>query len=203
MNHNSNLDILRGLASSVVVWRHITGYSNDFDSHSRFPSFISSYNPPAHLCVLIFFILSGYVIQANTAKLANKNLIYQYVGKRLVRILPIYFLAITFTFLLTPDRYSLLEFLSNLFCFSVPMDNVMVVNSPVWSLQYELLYYFVFILFSYFNLNLRISLVLLMLTSGLLFLVYRVTFIHPLIISLLVGFVFWLFGASLAKIGSV
>ncbi len=196
MGHNKNLDILRGFAALIVLLCHINALSGRFDLiYGRLLSVY--YNFPASLAVLVFFILSGYVIGINTAPLTTGFLIKDYIKKRLVRILPIYFIAIIFTAML--GHYTWPTIFSNLFFVSVPLGNWMEENFPLWSLNFELIYYFVFIAFSYFQISLSKTIIALLVIIGLMFAFFHNKPIHPLIISYTVGFLFWITGAYLAQ----
>ena len=198
--HNANLDILRGTAAILVVLFHLVNiYGSDFDKHFT-PGNYLNYNFPGHLSVLVFFILSGYVIRANTSKLENKIAVKGYIRKRLTRILPIYIVAIVFTAMITYGKYSWTKILSNFFFISVPLDNVYVENGPVWSLNYELIYYFVFIIFSWFSINLVKSVKILFAFIAISFTLLHNSSMHPLIISYTIGFLFWITGAMLAEL---
>jgi peptidoglycan/LPS O-acetylase OafA/YrhL len=198
IKHNKNLDILRGVAALTVVLHHIVSYSNGFDKRYSLDSWLH-YNFPAHLAVLVFFILSGYVIRINTRPMQTGADIRTYLKKRLVRIYPIYLIAILFTCLISQE-HSIPKILSNVFLISVPLDNVMIEDAPLWSLQYEVLYYIVFIAFSYFKINLRNTIITLLSLIVLLFVAaHRVT-VPPLIASYLIGFLIWISGCAIAEL---
>ena len=196
MGHNRNLDILRGFAALIVLVCHFNALSGGFDAHyGRMLSVY--YNFPAGLAVLVFFILSGYVIGINTAPLSDGPLIKDYVKKRLVRIVPIYFIAIIFT--CTLGHHTWPQIFSNLFFVSVPIGNWMEENFPLWSLNFELIYYFAFIAFSYYQISLSKTIKALLIIIGLMFAFFHNKPIHPLIISYTIGFLFWITGAYLAQ----
>ncbi len=200
ISHDLNLDILRWIAALTVVFHHLTNSYNKTLFDKRF--FLGDYltlDMPGHLSVLVFFVLSGYVISRNTRQLTNKQEIAQYARKRLVRIFPIYIVAVLLVVAIKPGTYSLPVILSNLFCVSVPLDNVLNDNQPLWSLNYELLYYLVFIIISYFQISLRKLLYGLLVITALLFVTSKKIFFHPLIISYIIGFAYWIAGAMIAK----
>ena len=198
--HNRNLDILRGIAALVVVGFHlISCYPKAFDTHFELGNTVN-YNFPGHMSVLVFFILSGYVISINTKRLTDKKSISGYIRKRLTRILPIYFVALVFTIGITFGHYDWRVILSNLFFVSVPMDNVMIEDGPLWSLNYELIYYFVFIFFSYFNISMVKTVKVLAAVTAALFIFCHNWHIYPLVISYLIGFLFWATGAMIAEV---
>ncbi len=198
--HNRNLDILRGIAALVVVGFHlISCYPRAFDKNYEL-GHVVNYNFPGHMSVLVFFILSGYVIGINTKRLTDKKSITSYIRKRLTRILPIYFLAMLFTIALTWGSYSWQVILANLTFTSVPFDNVIIEDGPLWSLNYELIYYFVFIFFSYYNISLVKTVQVLAAALAIIFIFFHNVQIYPLVLSYLIGFLFWATGAMIAEI---
>ncbi len=198
--HNRNLDILRGVAALTVVGFHlISCYPKAFDKVFEIGPYIH-YNFPGHMSVLVFFILSGYVISINTPLLANKLLIKDYIRKRLTRIVPIYIIALLFTVAITWGQYDWKVILSNLFFVSVPFNNVISEDGPLWSLNYELIYYFVFILFSYFRISMVKTVKVLIIIIALMFVFFHNVKIYPLPVSYLIGFLFWATGAMIADI---
>ena len=200
--HNRNLDILRGVAALTVVLFHVIScYPTVFDKNFELGYFLN-YNFPGHMGVLVFFILSGYVIAVNNPSLPDRKSISRYIRKRLIRIVPIYFVAMVFTFAITYGRYDLRQMLSNFFFVSVPFDNVTMENGPLWSLNYELLYYFAFIFFAYYNISLVRTVKALIATIAVLFIFFHNVHIYPLVISYLIGFLFWCTGAMIATIGN-
>ncbi len=197
--HNRNLDILRGVAALVVVCFHlISCYPRAFDTKYELGHLLN-YNFPGHMSVLVFFILSGYVISINTKPLTDRKSILSYIKKRLIRIVPIYFIAILFTVAITWGAYDWRVVLCNFFFVSVPFDNVIIENGPLWSLNYELIYYFLFILFSYFRISFNITVKVLAAVIALLFAFFHNVKIYPLYISYLIGFLFWATGAMIAE----
>ncbi len=200
-SHNYNLDILRWIAAITVVFHHLTIHGDPFLFDKRY--FLGNYIPitfPGHLSVLVFFVLSGYVIGMNTKPLTDRHLIWDYTKKRLVRIFPIYLVIMIITCLFTYGRYSLSTVFLNLFCISVPFDKVIEQNDPIWSLNYELFYYFLFIFISCFRINVSLFFKLLLLILVALFVFTHKFLVHPLLISYFVGFIFWIAGAMLAKV---
>ena len=196
-----NLDILRGAAALIVVFHHLFIWAKCFDKSYWYWDYVN-YQFPGHLALLLFFILSGYVICYNHPVMNNRQMVTDYIRKRLVRILPIYFIAVLFCIAISWGHYSWGVMLSNLFFMSVPFDNVMTEGNPLWSVNYELLYYFVFIFFAWFNISLKKTLSFLLLLILALFLFFFHKKIPPLFISYLVGFIFWISGALIAKISS-
>ncbi len=198
--HNRNLDILRGIAALVVVGFHlISCYPRAFDKNYELGPVVN-YNFPGHMSVLVFFILSGYVISINTKRLTDRKSIKGYIRKRLTRIVPIYLLAMGFTIAITWGSYDWHVILSNLTFTSVPFDNVIIEDGPLWSLNYELIYYFVFIFFSFYNISMVKTVKVLAVTVALFFIFFHNVAVYPLVLSYLIGFLFWATGAMIAEI---
>ena len=160
------LDSFRGLAGAVVVFHHIyTRFSYLYIDkepallHSIF-TFISNLNVEA---VLFFFVLSGFSIRLSLRKglPVTKELFNEYVYRRLKRILPLYYVAILFTLasgfiihsIYINDDFSIKNLLGNIFflqCSNSYKGNWFAPygdNGPLWSLPFEMFYYFFFPVF--------------------------------------------------------
>lgn len=160
MQRIKTLDSCRGLAAVVVVFHHIyTRFQSLFEG---FPGwlqktfvFISDLNVQA---VLFFFFLSGFSICLSVKDVlpVSKNSFNNYTYRRLKRILPLYYFSIVFTLvcglisgdLLMNDDFSIRNLLGNIFFLQssksyqgnwfAPYGN----NGPLWSLSFEMFYYF-------------------------------------------------------------
>lgn len=152
---------MRGLSASIVLFHHV---------YSKFPSlfmgkypdwvlqvlfFISNLNVHA---VLFFFFLSGFSIclSVKNGLPVTKNNFNHYVYRRLKRILPLYYLAIVFTLICgrlnnmieLNDDFSIKNLLGNIFFLQSPKayhGNWFAPfgdNGPLWSLSFEMFYYF-------------------------------------------------------------
>ncbi len=149
-SYDFNLEGIRGLAALSVALFHVLFLKNFLDP-TYHPNIYFGYLPAAHSAVLLFFVLSGYVIGLTTTKEFSIQQVHNYILRRAMRILPIYFIAICLAVLAKPnEKLNLvlgnLFFLQNFdkyFSFSLPP---LASNVAVWSLNYEILYYFVFIL---------------------------------------------------------
>lgn len=141
---NFNLEALRGLAAATVVWHHVIYHQHNLDP-TYAPTGVAAYNPPGPLAVLIFFLLSGYVIGRRYPEPLRPGGVLPYLHRRFVRVYPMYVVAVAagvvvsgFTISWLAVGYHLLFWQS----WGVP---VMFENNPLWSLQYEVLYYLAFI----------------------------------------------------------
>jgi peptidoglycan/LPS O-acetylase OafA/YrhL len=197
--YNGNLDILRAMAASIVVFQHISTYSSDFDKQYSINK-LFLYNQPAHMAVLMFFILSGYVIGLNHPVMKSGKEIGDYIWKRLVRLVPIFFVVVLSAVIVLQIKVDLKILLTNLFFVSVPFDTVIIDVSPIWSLNYEIFYYFLFVIFAYFNINLLRTVFILFAIVFIAFLLFHNVNIPPITISYFIGFIFWISGAMIARI---
>ena len=144
--YNLRIEQYRGLCALLVFIYHATIYEYLAVDHYSFPIFVH-YFGAGGLSVLVFFCISGYVIGINhdSRSLDAKD----YLKKRLIRLYPIYIFAMLLC-LAVSVKTSWATFLGNLFFlqndypyirFTVPN----FVNFSTWSLNYEVLYYLLFI----------------------------------------------------------
>ncbi|MFN7415407.1 MAG: acyltransferase family protein [Dolichospermum sp.] len=145
-----NLEGARGLAALSVASFHVLSMKNSLDP-TYHPHIYFGYLHAGHSSVLLFFVLSGYVIGLTTTKEFSIRHTYNYIFRRAVRILPIYFIAIGLGVWAEPNE-KLNIVLGNLFFlqnfdkyFDFSIDPISG-NGAVWSLNYEVIYYLLFIL---------------------------------------------------------
>ncbi|MBW4593246.1 MAG: acyltransferase [Brasilonema angustatum HA4187-MV1] len=149
-SYDSNLEGIRGLAALSVASSHVLFLKNFLDP-TYHPNIYFGYLAAAHSAVLLFFVLSGYVIGLTTTKEFSIYQARNYILRRYIRILPIYLIAICLAVLAKPNEklnivLGNLFFLQNFdkyFSFSLPP---IAGDAAVWSLNYEILYYLVFLL---------------------------------------------------------
>lgn len=189
-----SLEALRGVAAFIVVWCHAVESPRFLDPHYS-PQGVLAFLPPSHLSVLLFFVLSGYVIGLSTKqRLASKETIGAYLKKRFLRIYPIYFVSMVLA-VLVAQPYPITTLLGNFTLTQVLLTPVIGENGPSWSLHYEVFYYLLFIPISFF----RVS----PFPAALVCLCIGVTNMYvapdvPLLSSYAFGFTFWLVGLGLA-----
>ncbi|RZK27985.1 MAG: acyltransferase, partial [Hymenobacter sp.] len=95
---NYNLEFLRGVAALLVVYHHTIVHKFVLDP-AYMPDGLWKFEAPGHLSVLVFFVLSGYVIRlTNGAPIVGEKR-ESYLKKRFIRIYPIYALAALFTWI--------------------------------------------------------------------------------------------------------
>lgn len=145
------LEAVRGLAALLVMLGHMLAAGPQLDMHYR-PAGIWRYAPPGHLSVLVFFLLSGYVIgRANARPITTRSARLGYLKKRLVRLYPLYVLALALTAALAAAYHAPIS-LGAMSGYLGFLQGIVVAvpsyNQPIWSLPYEVLYYLLFLLVS-------------------------------------------------------
>ena len=190
-----HLEAMRGFAALVVVWSHAIVNHKLLDPGYGVQG-IALFLPPSHLAVLLFFVLSGYVIGLSTKqKLDTRQLIGRYLKKRLLRIYPIYFVTLCLALAVSTHLYSIKTIVGNFSITQIILTDIVKEHDASWSLHYEVLFYLLFIPISFLRLpalKLAAGCVALGIANRLLFPT------HPLLTSYVFGFAFWLAGLWLA-----
>ncbi len=195
--HDSNLEALRGFAATIVVIYHLIIHSSKLNGGFEFKKNIIHWSPSGHLMVLVFFMLSGYVIGKSYANKPNFNTI-GYLKKRLIRLYPIYLFSILFTIALF--REDIRSIIGNIFLVQNLFTNCLTKNDALWSLNHEILYYLFAILLLKYKIN---SQLLLFVFSFLLLATFKIDNIPCIIQDYLVGFIFWLSGYILSTFNKI
>ncbi|HZS84691.1 MAG TPA: acyltransferase family protein [Stellaceae bacterium] len=151
------LDLLRFNASGLVFLSHLS-------IAQLSGGFLWQIQPYGHSAVIVFFVLSGYVISFTAA--TKDRTLEQYAINRLARLYSVVIPAIVLAFLLdrigmaaSPDVYLLdretapllrvgaaVSFLSESWLADIPLFS----DDAFWSLPYEFWYYVIFAGFTYF-----------------------------------------------------
>jgi peptidoglycan/LPS O-acetylase OafA/YrhL len=193
------LNALRGFGAIFVVFYHIVNLGNYIDLDPGYvPNFFKFFLNWDPLRVLIYFVISGTVIQlSNKQALSNTNLNH-YLKKRATRIYPIYALSLIITLLISQRIYSAYTIVGNFTFLQIMFTDLIEENNPIWSLHYEILYYLLFIPISYFNINpVKVAIVAFLIGVGNYFFYSYTHFL--LLTSYSFGFVFWTSGLIIAK----
>lgn len=151
------MDFLRIFAALVVAAMHIFSFV--------FPSYLNKAYHYAHSAVVVFFVLSGFVI-AYTTNVKNRG-IRQYAVARLSRLYSILIPALIISLLIelflkqfNPETYliinrgnTLIRYLLSLFYINEIwfFSSAPPINAPLWSLSYEFSYYLLFGLYFFKN----------------------------------------------------
>ena len=188
------VEVLRGICAFIVMIGHLIVFSIIIEKNFT-TDFSQYYYPPGHLSVLVFFVLSGYVIGISTPLVANVQELGSYLKKRLIRIFPLYAIAIIVSILVVPT--SLSETLLNLFFLQVIFCAPLPGNNPVWSLNHEMTYYLLYGLLSLYQLAKGKKLIPIFLTLSLIsFFILK----NPLLNAYSTGFIFWLTGLFISRL---
>jgi len=148
-NTNKNLQLiqmLRGIASLLVVLLHCTVNSSEALQKNFFGNFFSF----GGAGVDIFFVLSGFIITYTNFKSIGKADHFSFFFKRrIVRIYPTYWIIISMFLLLQvvlPSFYrSHFSFdLKNIFSTYLLFPGHVMVNGVSWTLSYEIFFYLLF-----------------------------------------------------------
>ncbi len=194
---NINLEALRGFAALFVVLGHVLALNQFFDAQ-YLPTITVVFAPSPHLPLLVFFVLSGYVITASNPELSTGHKVLTYIKKRILRIYPIYFVAMLITLLIAGFHYPVYAIIANFAMLQVLLVPQFFENGPAWSLHFEALYYLLYIPVSFFRLNtLAIFFISAFIAVGNYY--FYPNIYTPLISSYLFGFTFWIGGACIAK----
>jgi len=140
------LDILRGVACLLVWFSHLRVSTTYFNSAKY--DFLQIFVAWGHEAVVIFFILSGIVINLSSQNKLDRA---TYFKKRFIRIYPIYFVVLlicffTVVFIL---NYSvdLRTLIGNLFLSATLQGYIvrtMPMNAAIWSITCEAFFYIIF-----------------------------------------------------------
>ena len=123
-----SLDALRGVAILLVLASHF--YPGGFP-------YLEAMRLPCAICgVILFFFLSGFLMDRN---LAVDFRIFPYVVRRSFRILPLYWLSLIFVFLIGTN-WTAGDFLSNA-TFTTPITGSERMLGVYWTLYIEVLFY--------------------------------------------------------------
>lgn len=134
------LDALRGLAAlSVILFHYTTKYSQIFNSEFTISEFNFKYG---HYGVQLFFMISGFVIFMTLDKIKNGK---DFIFKRFIRLYPIYWICMIFTFIVTYVFQPGFGRTFRDFIFSFTMIpgllGAKAVDGAYWSLVPELFFY--------------------------------------------------------------
>ncbi|RTK98359.1 MAG: acyltransferase [Proteobacteria bacterium] len=140
-SHVLSLDSLRGIAALLVCGGH---YLQHLGLERYFPS---------HQAVILFFVLSGYVLSLSLGKSIQTFLYPRFIIKRIFRLYPAYYFAIIFTTIFVTglsvvnfhyvcNWFLLVTDIGNLFSSIKMIDRPQIghpIDSVTWSLTYEMI----------------------------------------------------------------
>jgi peptidoglycan/LPS O-acetylase OafA/YrhL len=148
----------------------------------------------AHISVLVFFILSGFVIGYTTKGKFTFNLAKIYLIKRFIRIYPIYLVALFLGFLASPEDFRPEIVLGHLVFMQGFLVPLLKSNGPLWSLHYEVLFYLLFLFIWRFNVRIYYAI------SFCIFMGIISVFTDLHILKVIGYFTLWLLGYHLSQL---
>jgi peptidoglycan/LPS O-acetylase OafA/YrhL len=143
------LEGLRGYAALAVLLRHLI-YGPD-ETVGGF-GLLAIFGAFAHTAVLIFFVLSGFVIGYTTKEEFSGKQAKIYLLKRFVRLYPIYLVCIALSFAVQGD-FTLGQLMGHLFFMQGWLVEMVESNGPLWSLHCEVLFYLLFLVIWKFKIS--------------------------------------------------
>jgi len=149
MSKIHHIQALRGIAASMVVLDHALG---PLVKHNFLPAYFDDirYNFGS-IGVSIFFVISGFImIRTSYNEFGSLQNSFLFMSKRIIRIVPIYWLATILVFLMSKhfeNAKALRQLLESLFFIPYseskngPMQPLL---GPGWTLDYEMFFYALF-----------------------------------------------------------
>ncbi|MBF9238705.1 acyltransferase [Hymenobacter sp. BT683] len=188
------LQMLRGVTSLVIVWSHagMRGYVDPI--YHLYGFFV----PVGTMRPFLFFMLSGYMLGlTNKNPLANFNEIKSFVKKRCKRLYPVYFLAVLFSFLIAKESNLFWSLIGHLLFLQNIATDVIIENTPIWSMNFEIVFYISFIIISFLSIRpLYVIVAALVALTVLLF----PSNVHPNLIRYSLGLIYFAMGILCADI---
>ncbi|MBC7923138.1 MAG: acyltransferase [Ferruginibacter sp.] len=197
--YNPALEGLRGLAALFVLYGHFF-YRDRFLDPGYQPSAGWGHLSATRGAVLLFFVLSGYLIGITNKSSFSQAKAKDYLKRRAVRLYFIYLVALVVTIFAHrgdgwPTVLGNLFFLQNFDAYFGWVLLPLTANPPLWSLNYEVLYYLIFLLVWRF----RPNFVFLFLTLAVISALPWLSLGFPdFVAAYSTGFVFWVSGLYLA-----
>ncbi|KAF0188568.1 MAG: hypothetical protein FD168_1681 [Desulfobulbaceae bacterium] len=148
MINTSTLPFFRFLAASVVVFFH---FGQKIDWYPQVPDVFKA----GSLMVTFFFVLSGFLLYLGYSQ--KSFTVRQYILKRVVKILPLYYLAfvISVGILFSFSTLTGYDFFKNLLCVQSWRPYPLTVNFTSWFVSVLLFFYAVFPLLLFYLKRIR------------------------------------------------
>lgn len=148
MKHLKGLDTLRAFAATIVVADHLEIIKKNNNIHNFIDQPPLIY-PDSHLSVILFFVISGflitYLLLAEQEKNNSINLKNFYI-RRILRIWPLYYLLLFLSYIIFNPDYSLTRILLPLFIFpnvAYALQEAWDISPQIWSIGVEEQFYIV------------------------------------------------------------
>jgi exopolysaccharide production protein ExoZ len=139
-----SLEILRFLAAFCVMVEHQIAFMGS-QNISKPGRFLHGFNLPPDLPVLFFFVLSGFVMMtAHGQDFGKIHQIPRFVWRRFCRIYPLYWLSLPVWFYFLWPTLQAPHYLTKIFTLYPFQTEIVELNSPAWSLRFEISFYLMF-----------------------------------------------------------
>ncbi len=191
------LDGLRGICALIVLVHHMLSIphpnTSSIANSKLLEIVLQILGSMGLIAVIIFFVLSGFVIGYTTPEEYNAVEAKKYLLRRLIRLYPIYLISLFLTFSLSQNFPSIQNIIGAVFFtqgWFIPQINN---NEPLWTLHYEFMFYILFVVIWKYKLKVEQTII------GCFFCAILATFIpfHPL--AILGYFTLWLAGFWLSN----
>lgn len=196
LQFDKNLEGLRGICALTVAIAHI--FTFKFFDSDTLPGYGILLNLQfARVAVLLFFLISGYVIGINHFNTpVNLTNVKTYLKKRLIRLYPNYILSLALSIIVLTKAISTSSVIAHILFLQEFWVDTISSNVVLWSLSYEVFYYLLFLLLWALNKSTRISYII----TAVLALGY--VCVGPndgLLKSLTIGAIFWAAGLYISQ----
>ena len=174
-----NLDTFRAIAAILVMIGHIELFRKDNLGNNLF-----DYIPSGHTAVMIFFVISGFLITFLLTKEKNRYgsiALKNFYLRRVLRILPLYYLVVFISFFLftdTPDFKAIAFAVGLLPNISHALECGWDTSPQIWAIGVENMFYLIFPLIMLVIPNKRIISALGILIVGLAILPHLVDYVN-------------------------
>ncbi len=137
----NNLQILRALAAVGVVLAHLThSYRVLYNAGNTVPDFFLG-----NAGVDLFFVISGFImVYASERLFGAPSAGWRFIGRRIARIVPLYWLATLYAYWMAGGNFKQLEIIGSFFFLPFPTASGGPILIVGWTLNYEMFFYFVF-----------------------------------------------------------
>lgn len=143
----NNIQALRAFAAINVVFLHVIKTASTYGQSTDYLSFLAGWGANG---VDIFFVISGFVMLHT--QMQKKRHTGAFLKSRILRIVPIYWLITLFVvavYYAVPGIFRSMELSGTIILSSLLFSSLLVLGEPPivyvgWTLEWEMLFYFVF-----------------------------------------------------------
>lgn len=185
------LEGLRGVCAAIVFLSHWYQFLPRQDGvFAYFGATLAAFTA---IAVIVFFILSGFVIGCSVKTAPSRQAVKTYLLKRFIRLYPIYLGTLIFSFWAAGVRVASPYFVLHALFLQNMLVPTIESNGPLWSLNNEVCYYLVFVIAWIYPRSLIVILCAAIIG------VVCATFDATTYFNLIGLFTFWLFGLLLSR----